>query len=89
MSEYFPYVTPYGDWSAPATQALAVTPSDSSDLDFVARFLWIGGAGDVTVLLPGSSTPVEFVGCVAGSVLPIACTRVMEASTATNILACR
>lgn len=89
MSDPFPYVTPYGDWSAPATQAAVVTPSDANDLPFVARFLWIGAAGNVTVLLPGSSTPVEFRGLPAGSVLPVACARVTEATTATSIVACR
>lgn len=85
----FPYVTPYGDWGAPATEAADVSPNDSEDLPWVARFLWVGVGGDVTVMLPNSSTELLFK-VSDGSPLPVAVARVMATgTTATNIVACR
>ena len=65
----------------------AITPSDSTDLDWLTRGIYVGGAGDVVAVLPGGST-VTFVGALAGSVLPIAAKRVNSTSTtATDLVA--
>lgn len=70
-----------------ATDALAVTPNDSTDLSQAARALYIGGAGNVVVdTLDG--TTITFSGATAGSVIPCAVKRVRSTSTtATNIVA--
>jgi metal-dependent HD superfamily phosphatase/phosphodiesterase len=75
--------------SSPATGGLAVTPSDSADVtNGRARSLYIGGAGDVTVVFARGSAPVTHVGVPAGTVLPVEVTRVMvTGTTATNIVA--
>ncbi len=70
-----------------ATGGAAVTPSDSEDLAFVARALWVGGAGDVKVATANGDVLV-FAGVAAGSVLPVAVKRVYATgTTATNVLA--
>lgn len=48
--------------------AAAVTPHDSTELDFRAFF--VGGAGDVAVKLNGGSA-VTLTGCLAGVIYPI------------------
>lgn len=72
---------------APCRHAAAVTTSDSTDLSDVTRFLFVGGAGALTVIMQDGTTAV-FTGVIAGSVLPIACSRVKATgTTATNITA--
>jgi hypothetical protein len=71
----------------PAARASAVTPSDGADLPFVARSLYVGGAGNVALVTIGGDT-VTFVGVPAGGYVLAACTRVRATgTTATNILA--
>ena len=70
-----------------AVHAVAVTPSDSTDLAHVA-LIWVGGAGNVRVNTPGGETDVAINGVPAGTLLPLAVTRVRSTNTtATNIVA--
>ena len=71
----------------PAVTAVAVTPSDTVSLTpNPTRALYVGGAGNVVVLIGGSA--VTFTGVQAGSILPICVTRVNSTNTtATNIVA--
>lgn len=74
--------------SGPATNAAAVTPADGTDLpDGIARALYIGGAGDVSLVTNGGST-VTFVALVAGTILPVLVKRVRSTgTTATDLVA--
>lgn len=72
---------------APGRDAVAVTPSDTVAIPGgPARALYVGVAGDVSILTPRGNT-VTFVGVPAGAVLPVNATRVNEATTATDIVA--
>ena len=72
--------------TAPAHGAVAVTPSDSTDLP-VTRGLYVGGAGNVAVTMADGGV-VTFTGATAGQFLPLQVTRVMSTNTtATLILA--
>lgn len=76
-----------GAYSEPAVKVAAVTASDSTDLTG-ARGLFVGGAGNVAVRMVGDpDTTVTLTGVTAGSILPLRVTRVMAATTATNITA--
>lgn len=71
----------------PAEYAVAVTPSNTTDLTNVTRALYIGGDGDVTVDMPDGST-VLFANAAAGTILPIRVKRVRSTGTAaTGIVA--
>ena len=71
---------------APATHAEAVTPSDSAELTNVTRALYVGGAGNVVVVMHGGET-VTFTGVPAGAILPIRVKQVKSTSTtATSIV---
>lgn len=68
-----------------ATRYGAVTPSDSTVLNFKA--LYVGGTGTVVVRQAGSDVAaVTFAAVPAGTILPIAGNRVMAATGATNIV---
>lgn len=71
----------------PAAFATEITPADT-DLDEYTRALYVGGAGNVTVLTAGGDT-VTFVGVVGSTILPIRCRQVKAATTATNIIGLR
>ena len=73
--------------SSPAINAAAVTPSDAEPLAQPSRALYVGGDGDVSVVMMGGGT-VTFSGVAAGSLLPIRVAYVRAtATTATDILA--
>lgn len=72
----------------PATNAVAVTPSDTVDLTSPAKALYVGVTGNVVAIPLGSGVAVTFVGVPAGTILPIQCKRVNSTSTtATSIVA--
>lgn len=73
--------------SSPCDNGAVVTPNNDTDLTYVTRALWVGGAGTVNVVLAGGQT-VLFSGIQAGTLLPLRVSRVKSSSTsATNIVA--
>lgn len=67
-----------------------ITPSDGTDLAFRCRALYVGTAGNVSVLAADGSTAVVFKNVPSGSVLMIRTTRVRATgTTATDIVALR
>ena len=71
----------------PAVKGFEVAVSDGSDLPFYPRALYVGVAGNVTVVMKDDTT-LGFVGVTAGSFLPIRPKRVKSTgTTATNIIA--
>jgi hypothetical protein len=78
MSSIFP--------TDPAQDAAAVTKSDTADQGDV-RALFVGGSGNVSLVTALGNT-VVFTGVLAGSILPVRCTKVRSTgTTATNIVA--
>ena len=72
--------------SSPCDNAVAITPSNTEDLTYVTRAIWVGGAGSVNVITAGGQT-VLIVGVQAGTLLPLRVTRVLSSSTsATSIV---
>jgi hypothetical protein len=75
------------DLLSPASNVAAVTPSDTVDLAFASKRLWIGGAGAVKVNTVGGST-VTYAAVPAGTYLNVRASRVFATGTAaTNIVA--
>lgn len=71
----------------PASNAAAVTPNDSTDLTYTSRAIFVGGAGNLAIIMAGGQT-VTFVGVQAGAIIPIRASRVMSTNTtATSIVA--
>jgi hypothetical protein len=73
--------------TGPITRAFAVTPHDSDDLTQTTRGLYVGGAGNVRVILAGDTDAVTLTGLAVGIVHPLRVTRVLSTSTtATSIV---
>jgi hypothetical protein len=73
--------------SDPADNAVAVVPSDSTDLTYVASALIIGVGGTVIVDTAGGQTGVA-IKVQSGQILPLRVTRVRSTNTtATDIVA--
>lgn len=67
MDKFSDYPT---NLTAPAREAVAVTPSDSSDLPVLPRAIYVGQAGNLAVRMPDGSA-VIFANVQSGSFLPI------------------
>ncbi len=75
------------DLLSPASEAAAVTPSDTVALPVASKRLWVGGAGNVKVLTTGGST-VTYTAVPAGTYLQVRAAQVFATgTTATNIIA--
>jgi hypothetical protein len=73
--------------TSPARKGFSVTPNDSADLSVTCRALFVGSAGDVSVILADDSSSVVFKNVPAGTVMPISVKRVEATlTTATDIL---
>ena len=73
--------------SDPACNAVLVSPSDSTDLTYVTRAVYVGTSGNMKVTMQDSGT-VLFTGVPAGTTLPIRVTRIWSTTTtASTILA--
>src|SRR6056297_1947590 len=70
----------------PANHAASVTPADGANLVVTSRAIYIGGEGDIRVIMRGGQA-VTFTGVPAGTLLPIRAARVTSTgTTATNII---
>ena len=72
-------------WDAPATHAEAVTPSDLSDLSDVTRWLYVGGTGDVAVVMKDGTTQT-LPSLAAGTLLRMRVARVMATGTTASAI---
>lgn len=81
------YDTHASGLESPATDAFAITPSDTQDLPQLTRALYVGGGGAAVVVLK-SGAEVAFANLAAGSVLPARLRRVKATgTTATGLVA--
>jgi hypothetical protein len=72
----------------PPAHFAAVTPSDTDELTYVTRALYIGGDGNVCVIGKDNSAAVTFVGLKAGAILVGRFKQVKSSgTTATNLVA--
>jgi hypothetical protein len=69
----------------PARHGFAVATSDSVDLPNETRAIYVGAAGDVSVVL-ASGEAVVLAGVSAGSLLPIRVSRVNVTGTTASLM---
>lgn len=72
-------------YAAPASSAVAVTPSDSTALSYVTRWVYVGGTGTLTVIMADGTT-CEFQGIPAGTLLPIRVSQVKATGTSATLI---
>jgi hypothetical protein len=83
----YPDLTPDNELAS-AIDAAAIVPNDAADLPYVTRSIYVGTAGDVTLLLRSASAPVTYKSVPAGTRLMVSATRVYATgTTASNMLA--
>lgn len=71
----------------PISNGASVTPNDSDELEYVTRAIWIGGAGNLSVVTANGDT-IVLKGVVAGSLIPIRVVKVLASeTTASDIVA--
>jgi hypothetical protein len=73
------------DFSSPASHAVAITPHATNELAHYTRAIYVGGAGNITLVTVGDET-VQFVGVLAGTILPVRTKIVTTATTATSLV---
>ncbi|MEM6847572.1 MAG: hypothetical protein AAF580_05775 [Pseudomonadota bacterium] len=72
--------------TTPAIDAFPIVPTDGVDLPSLARALYIGSAGDITITTAAGSS-VTFVGVSAGTVLPVhTCQVAATGTTAAHLI---
>jgi hypothetical protein len=70
---------------APLEDGFAITPHASDELTYLTRAIWVGGAGNLdVVLLSGAEVSIDAV--PAGTLLPIRVKAVRNSSTATLLV---
>lgn len=75
--------------TTPATKAESVSPDDLNDLSQVTRALYVGGAGDIRVVLVSGDT-ITIRNASAGVIYPLRVKRVLSTGTvATDIVGLR
>jgi hypothetical protein len=72
--------------SDPARKLVAVTKSDVTTYDPPLRALWVGGAGNVAVIAADDADAVTITEVAAGTLLPIACSKVMSTNTTATLI---
>ena len=92
-----PFNSPNGPAGDPASIAVLVTPSDTVPLPFITTALWVGGAGNLAVVMSDASganggalltVATTFSSVGAGQWMPLRVTQVMNTNTtATAIVA--
>ncbi|MCD8568181.1 MAG: hypothetical protein LRY50_07500 [Geovibrio sp.] len=70
----------------PATKIKAITTSNTVDLPFIASAIYVGGAGNISILAQDDETPVTFTAVPVGTILPIRAKRVFQTGTTATLL---
>lgn len=84
-----PFETRAVGHDGPLRQGQVIAPSDSDDLGFETRAIYVGASGDLTVSLAQSpDQSVTLKGLLAGVIYPLAVHRVLQTgTTATDLVA--
>lgn len=81
-----PFLNTTAGLDSPAINGAAITPHADNDLAITTRAIYVGGAGNLAVIMAGGTT-LTFVGLAAGTLLPIRAKRVLvSGTTATSLI---
>lgn len=71
---------------SPPRKGFAVTPHDTNQLSNVSRGLWVGGNGDVSVILADDSVAITLSAVPAGTLLPLQAKIVKSSGTTATLI---
>jgi hypothetical protein len=83
MSDNF--ATYYTELNSPAQDAFVVSPSNSANLTYFSRALYIGGGGNVAITTV-KGTNVTFANVAGGSILPVRAQKVLSTGTTATLI---
>lgn len=69
-----------------AVSAFAVTPSDSTVFAIPTRQIWVGGAGNLAVLMNADTVSVVLSAVPAGTMLPVSVTKILSTGTTATLI---
>lgn len=71
----------------PAKKAFAITPTDNTPLSSSTKGLYIGGAGNINLIMVGDTANTLFTAVTVGSILPFRVSTIhATGTTATGIV---
>ncbi len=71
--------------TAPAADGFAILPDDDADLAYTTRAVYVGAGGTLDIVL-ASGAEVSLVNVGDGTVLPLRVRRVLESTTAGDLV---
>ena len=72
---------------SPPVRAATVTPDDANDLPGgLTLALWVGGLGNISVILADDSAPVTLTGVPTGTMLNLRARRVRATNTTATLI---
>jgi hypothetical protein len=71
MAAQDPFINSQGGLQSPVRSSFAITPSDTTELPFVTRAVYVGSAGNLTARLADDTASATFNGLPPGTVLPL------------------
>jgi hypothetical protein len=75
-----------GGLQAPPTNSFVITPSDTLELPFVTRAVYVGAAGDITLRLAGDTGSHIIKAVAVGTTLPIRARQIYATGTVASQL---
>jgi hypothetical protein len=79
------YTSRADDITAPARRGFAIAASDSADLEAETRAIYVGGGGDIAMVL-AAGDEIALIGVAGGSLLPVRARRVKATGTSASHL---
>jgi hypothetical protein len=80
------YASHANSLTAPARDGFAITPNDAADITAVTRAVYVGGPGNLAIVLQSGAT-VTLSNVASGSLLPLRIKRLLATgTTATSIV---
>lgn len=71
--------------TSPGFDATAIVPSNTVNNPIIYRAVWVGSAGDVSLVTAAGNTAI-FYAATAGSIIPVQCARVNVLNTTASLL---
>lgn len=72
--------------SGPATSARTITISDTTSYSPPFRGVYVGGTGDLAVMMAQDNVAVTFKAVPAGSLLPICVSQILSSGTTATLI---
>ena len=80
-----PFASHAASLTAPAADGFQITPTDGSDLSQTTRAIYVGGPGNLSLVLH-SGASITLTGVPAGSLLPLRIKKVAATGTTATAL---